>query len=200
MSEQAMPAELAIAVEPFSDAELQQHLADPREVDRAGRWAITNTDEAEWALRKLVAIRAEKAEVAEQAKRWEERIDAWFQQAVKALDRSDMFFWSHLCDWALRRREETGKATTHLPSGDLRTTGHAAPVVVDDAGAFMAWAEEAMPAAVKVAKSVVLAELRRAVTVVAGEGGAVVVAKATGEVVPGVTVAEPWVSVSLQEG
>jgi hypothetical protein len=98
---------------------------DQREVDRQidegrERFEVTDTSSAEWALRKLAAIRDRQADVAETARAeiaiWHE----WQEARNAELQRDADFFLGHLEGYARRMNETDPKTkTVKLPSGNL---------------------------------------------------------------------------------
>jgi len=106
---------------------------DPEKLDRylayedqpddhpVARWSISNDGAAEWALRKLAGLEAELSDVERQAGQWIEDITSWAAERGASLHRSAEFFRGHLSRYGLARRELTGHATLHLPTGNVAT-------------------------------------------------------------------------------
>jgi phage host-nuclease inhibitor protein Gam len=170
MTDLPIPAELAVATEPYGAAELallQERIAeaadelavtveaaaaevaarmytadhtDPAEADRA--WRIGSDAEAEWAMRHVADAERQLADLQVQAADWAERIQQWFDQAAKPLVATRVFMGSHLQHYGLARRADTGKATLVLPSGAVATRSAKPKAEVVDAAAVLAWAEQ----------------------------------------------------------
>ena len=103
------------------------------------RWEITDDGAAEWALRKLDEARSNLLAVNRQADEFAAplrerlaRVDEWRRNASEGSRRSVEFFTAHLERWALARRERTGAASQHLPSGAIETRRVPASVKLDD--------------------------------------------------------------------
>jgi len=98
-------------------------------------WSIGSTEEAEWALRKLIQARTRIAEVEDQAHAFIERIKSWSTEQLSQHLRDEMFFQFHLEEFARAKREADPKLKTlRLPSGSIssRSVGPR-PVVTDEA-------------------------------------------------------------------
>ncbi len=143
-----LPPELALEAEPISDDQLDDHAADVDEAKMLGLRAppppftIDNLEKAEWAMRKLAAINAEKGAAVAQAEEWRSRIDDWIERATWPLVRRAAYLEGLLIDFARRRREEDPKHNKSLmvPSGIVRSCARApAPEVVDESQ-VLGWA------------------------------------------------------------
>lgn len=137
-----MPADLALEEEPFQLEDLDEHLADPEPQDEAAAaaaayvtsWRPTDRGAAEWAMRQVVRIRDEVAQVNEDAEVWMRQIEAWRAAAVRPLQARETFFTGALISWARAVREEDPKAPASLPlpSGDVKSTTYKPAVKVID--------------------------------------------------------------------
>lgn len=182
-----IPAELAPGPAPFADEELDEVLEtgmltdDQLEVVEeqldAGlvavhRWQVTDDGGAEWAMRMLAAIDAERAAIADQYAIWIEPIVAWRDEQLARLTPRRDFFAGHLERYALRvRAENPRRATISLPSGKVTTTAAQKPTVeIMDEEAVLKWAGDSLPAeeyelAVKTTTKPQIVEIRRLVKV-----------------------------------
>lgn len=136
------------------------------------RFTVNDASAAEWCGRKLAGIHTARTQVTERAAEWRAQITEWETEELARTDGSLRFFQSHLEDYGLRCRTQTGKATTTLPSVVVRTTKHDAKVTVSDEPGVVVWAEtvfaaddETREAIVKTKKSVLLTGLRSAIEV-----------------------------------
>lgn len=149
--------------------EAQAHAYEPA----AARWTVDGLGSAEWAMRNVARVDAEAVLVAEQARAWQERIDAWRIAAERRLRTRREFFVHHLTAYALAERERSdGKVKSiKLPSGTIRTSSaKAKPTVVSEQD-VIAWARENLEpdevaAVVKVTEKALVSELRKAVELV----------------------------------
>jgi hypothetical protein len=159
-----------------------------RDDPRADKWRITDDAAAEWALRRYAAADDEIAELNEQADTWRKQIDDWLAERTARPAATRAFFGQLLADYALRYREATGRATVILPSGAVPTRNESPKAVVADADAFVAWANESMPEAVK--RTPLVSELRRRVAITETETGRTIIDLSCGHGIID-TVAEP---------
>lgn len=141
--------------------------------DPVVRWSIETIGTAEWAMR--VVARADRAiaAVAVQAAEWHRQIDEWAAGEQRDPEATRAFFDEHLRRWALGERARTGKATTKVPSGVVRTTEQPPRVKIDDPDVFVVWAETVaggdhpeLVDVVKVEKSPLVSKLAAHVVVV----------------------------------
>jgi Bacteriophage Mu Gam like protein len=139
---------------------------------------------AEWALRKLAAVRAKKAENDSIAEAEVQRVTLWVQGANSALDHDEQYFVGLLSDYARRERDEHGRKSVVLPHGAVKSRSSAAKVRVIDPEVFTPWAQENATELLRVTVAPAQAAINEQVEIT--EAGAVFIA--TGEVVPGVTV------------
>lgn len=165
---------------PFTDDELdawfewQDSISDYTEDDplrpeepAPGKWQITDTGSAEWAMGRYshTAARIEEAELA--AKEFHRQIDDWLRRETLPLHHRANFFHGHLTRFLQERREDPsdGRATVKLPSGDIVSRKvPARPEIVKEAmDDFIDWAREAALPVVKAKWSPVMAEVKKIV-------------------------------------
>lgn len=155
--------------------------ADGTEVSSPQPWRIESLGSAGWAAARLAELRARRMEYDEEVRRWRE--------AGAKLVRAEAFFEDALKEWAVRSRTATAKTFT-LSHGTVSTRlSKARPIVVDEEAAIE-WAERACPDAVRNVKSFLVSKLPEVAIFGAGTDTPVVVDKATGEIIPGLS-AEP---------
>lgn len=133
----------------------------------ARRWTVTNTADAEWALRLVAVADDELRTLRAQADEWAGRIASWFASAAKPHLATKGLMEAHLKRYALQRRADNPKAKTlSLPAGRVQTTYTAPKVEVADADAVVAWAEASgLDDVVRVKKEPRVSDLREHVTI-----------------------------------
>lgn len=175
-------------------AEVVMDLADS---EGAPAWTVTDKGSAEWAMRHVVIVTAELAELKAQANDWAERIDYWFTRASAQAAATQAFFEHHLKEYAIEERARTdGKVkSVVLPSGRVSTTGpkpgNDTKVVVADEAKVLAWAKAEKvldDVAPPKPRSVLLKPLRALVMVAEHDDGTHTVLTLSGEPVPGCAV------------
>lgn len=175
--------------------DLQEHLLslgpaiDSEEQREAFR--ITDDDLAGWALRKLSADRAEVARIEALAQCEIDRIQAWALDASETVKSRSRFLEGRLGDYFRQLSHDDPKLSTHkLPQGSIGRRKNPDRVTVNNELAFLAWAEEEYPAAIKRTPlvSVLKSDDEYVSVLVEGETLGVVVEGSSGEPVPGVVV------------
>lgn len=178
----------------FQMAEFEADAQD-QTLDADKRWRISSEDQAEWAARKYLLATAERERLVAQRAKWVAQIDAWYDSASKDASRSIDYFRYHLMDYAIRSRTKARK-TVQLPSLKLRTIEHPARVAVDNEDDFVEWAVTNDETAVRVRTEVEKTVLQNYMWKVV-DGVPKVIHPETGEIVPGLTVKDSFVSVSF---
>lgn len=110
---------------------------------------VDSTTKAEWAMRKVVAARADLARIAAEAEELQHRIIAWHQQAERRPQRTIEHFEALLVRYhretyeaavAEGVREKDLPKSIKLPSGVLKSTAPGkGRLVVDDEAALVEW-------------------------------------------------------------
>ena len=194
------------------DPEILAAMTDP---DRP--FSIEDDESAEWALGVYRSAQARIADQADLAARYRARIDTWFEELTSADRQTVDRMADLLATYAIRRREETDDRvkTVTLPSGKVKTRGSTQPVVkIDDQDEVLAWAQDNLPDVVTTVSRVLVTDLRThahpAQVPIVLDGGALAVddagepitewvaQTADGNIVPGVVVDLPAVTVSIE--
>lgn len=136
---------------------LQEHLTETYEVDvesqialreadvtredppSVQRFIIDDEDKANWALRKLARLEADRAAAEEQARLERERIAVWLESQTAKLDREASFFKGLLEQFHRNQLNvDPAKKTIQLPAGTLKA--RKAPDKVEVLDGFITWA------------------------------------------------------------
>lgn len=160
------------AVEMLADAEPQPE-----------RWRIRDDDDAEWAMRHVADAEATLEALALRAKRWQEKIERWFQQAATEPARRSEFFGAHLEWYARTERRDHERLSFSLPSGKVSTRLVGAAAEIADEDALVEWARGHAPDLIRVREDVQVPTLRAA-TEIREVIDAARIVLASGEVVP----------------
>jgi hypothetical protein len=108
-------------------------------------WKITDDGAADWALRKLLRAKAEVDKIRLMAQDRIDTIRQW-QATVSGPPIGQVAHWRGLLEeYALRRRQETGKPSVKLPNGTLATTEHKATVEITSPEHLLAWLGKNLP-------------------------------------------------------
>jgi hypothetical protein len=123
--------------------------AEAPEPEPNPRFLVDSTAKAEWAMRRVVAARAEIARIAAEAEELQHRIIAWHQQAERRPQRTLEHFEALLVRYHRDQyeqaiadgvREKDLPKSIKLPSGVLRSTAPGkGRLVVDDEDALIEW-------------------------------------------------------------
>lgn len=104
-----------MAINPLQLMELQEIETIDRE--QKERFKIKSIDEANWAFRKLAALKAKEDEVRRLAAAERERIDRYEASEMAAIDRDREFFESLLAEYAMEQRKTDPKFRVKTPYG-----------------------------------------------------------------------------------
>lgn len=157
----------AAILDPPVDAEIIGEDGDPEDTGPE-RWKITNDGQADWAMARLAAARADMTRLAEQRDEHIARANQWFQRVTREAVRDAAFFGPHLEDYAIRRRAETSDKvkTVDLPSGRISTTRAKGPAPeIANPGAVLEWARTGAPDLIKSTEKVLISDLAPRVAV-----------------------------------
>lgn len=141
--------------------------------DEVQRFHVHDLGSAEWAMRKWAELDGQIETVRTQADVWISRIREWQTAELQRLVVEQAFFDQHLTAYMAAVREasknDKGEPRTKslkLPSGTLKSIGHAAVPLVEDEAALIAWAREnvepdEIDEVVRVRTDVMISGLRR---------------------------------------
>ena len=153
--------------------------------------APRDADRADEQLRRLAKVRAEIAQVEEDAARQIERINEWHARRVEVLAGRERWLAEGLEMWHRAiLSEDPGRKTISLPCGTLKSRSQPPQWVFDD-GLFIAWAldEQNAPELVRIPEPKPQVDKAAAKKLLApSPDGQMVFDTGTGQVVPGVTV------------
>mgnify|MGYP006277774943 CR=1 FL=1 len=132
----------------------------------AGSWAISNDDEALWAMRNLAVAQRRVDEVKRQAQIEIERINRWIQANLEQHNSSIAYFEGVLSTYLKRVRENSadGRKTLSFPDGTVNSRVTPSKVEVTDLDAFLAYAEaNGLSEWVRVKREANLSEIKKSV-------------------------------------
>lgn len=171
-----IPAHLAVAIEPFTDDELDEAIdaiwRGEEPPAKIGSFEISDEGRAEWAMRKLVGFQGRVNEINRWHDDWAERIENDRQEQLRRVTARVTIFQTVLEQYGKLRRiaDPKNNATTYLPSGTIKTTLGTKPTVhIDDDAKFAAWAltnipEDQRGPVVKLIPKVYVMEFRKLLT------------------------------------
>lgn len=178
-----------------------------------GRFQITDTGLADWALRKLHEARIRVDEIDRQYRQFVAGLDVWRETQTRGYRATTAFFTEHLEDYGRRWIETQPPSRPRslpLPSGMVKTRTSQAAVVFDDEKVVLGWAKENEPTLVhtETKEWVLISEVRDYVEarVDVDEDAeelitkTLVVHRVTGEIVPGLGVRPKHVDVDVMTG
>lgn len=168
-----------VSIEDFLSTDFDQLIAGEEQVTLGG------DQDATWALRKLAAIRKQKAANDAIAEEEASRISAWLEAVNEPLRRQAAFVENILNGYAIYERTSHDRKTIILPYGKLATRPVADKWEVADADAFMKWAGEGHPELLKTTVKPESITAIKAALELNSDGD---VMTPEGEPVPGVTV------------
>ena len=100
---------------------------------------ITRPIDAQWAIARLAVHEADAADIREQAAKMRADVDDWEERELARIAPKVTYRRSQLEAWALRERDETGRATFDLARGTVRTVSQQARLDIADKAALEAW-------------------------------------------------------------
>lgn len=158
-------------------AEAIFHPGTGERLDREPWAGVTNDDVAEWAMAKLAAVTARVDAMKAHADHLMAQIDSWFHGEMEkrqgdwpSLRDQQVFFASHLEAYARAERDEKGRKTIPLVSGDVATRSNPARLVIEDEDALIGWALENAPDLIVTVSKIPAARLKQSIVVTdAGE-------------------------------
>jgi phage host-nuclease inhibitor protein Gam len=126
---------------------LEDFLANAGQPDgftgEAEAFAITNDDQALWAVRKVAQAQRRINEVKRQAQIELDRINRWVEANTTANAETVAYFERILGDYlvAIREDEQDGRKSLDFADGKVTSRVTPSKVAVEDLDAFLAWAE-----------------------------------------------------------
>lgn len=155
-------------------------------------FVVDNDAKAEWALRKLDAIRAKQNEFRTIARHEIERINFWLTSQEEKYQQEASYFESQLVTYAMLERERNNRKTIDLPHGKIKSRSVNEKVEVVNESEFLDWARTNAPDLLRVKESAnlkALAELPR-------EGDVIV--SVDGEIIPALRVLPASVNFNIE--
>lgn len=151
------------------------------------RFAITNLEQATWAMRKLRALAAKEVDIRKVAEGELKRIQQWLETELRDIDSGRQFFTGILEAYHRNTIQDDPKAKTiKTPYGKLKLTKQQ-PEFLRDEDAIKNWAKVNKPdILIPQEPKLDWAGLKKQLQV----AGDKAIDPSTGEVVPGVTVTE----------
>ena len=126
---------------------LEDFLANAGQPDgftgEAEAFAITNDDQALWAVRKVAQAQRRINEVKRQAQIELDRINQWVEANTTTNAETVAYFERILGDYLvnIREDEQDGRKSLDFPDGKVTSRITPSKVAVEDLDAFLAWAE-----------------------------------------------------------
>lgn len=99
--------------------EIEEYEQQPEEVKQ--RFRVENLDQANWAMRKLKAVKKQQAEIDTLADNEIQRIKAWQDKEKKKNERTSEFFEFLLTEYLMEGRKTDKKFKVTTPNGSVST-------------------------------------------------------------------------------
>ena len=169
-----------------------KHPLDDITEEAKQRFRVEDDGAAAWAMRKLRTIRSKQAENAQLYADELARLNLWLDEVNKPLDNDANYFESLLNDYAIRCRDNSddGRKSLNLPTGKV-TTRLGGPRWEVDSEPFLAWAKTNQPDLIRIKEEPNIQALKE--FTVKDD----VAITSDGEVIPGVRISYPEVSVTI---
>ena len=156
---------------------------------------ISDDGQATWALRKLAQSQSRIDDVLLRAAEEIDRIERWVEIATKSDTNTVNYFTERLTSYVKRVRETDGRKTLVLPDGNVSSRETKDRFKVENASAFIAWAESAgRPDLYRSKFEPDVAEIKNHVRY----SGLEVIESSTGETIPGLVHVEGGISVTVE--
>jgi len=167
------------------------------EGEQAQAYAITTDDEALWAMRRLAQAQRQIDGIKAQAQAEIDRITRWVQASTasnhRVIEKCDRLLGDYLM--VVREDETDGRKKLEFPDGSVSSRMTPPRVAVEDAEAFIAWAEaNGKSEWVRVKREADIATIKK----VADYQGDQVIDPITGTVVEGLSHTEGGVSITVK--
>lgn len=158
-------------------------------------WKIDSLDSADWALRKITAMKQANEEIKRFADRDRERIDDWEQKETQSNNDSISFFEHKLAEYLYEKRKTDKKAIIKTPHGRVSTRKQPDKWEIRSDDAIKEFEELGLKDFIRTKKEINKKDLKEAVVVT--DGGKVVTED--GEVLKSVKVVPQGETVVVKE-
>jgi hypothetical protein len=158
--------------------------------DMTGRehFQITNDDQAQWAMRKLLSYKKKIDENKSIAEAEHYRIDEWVTRVNGSFTNDVAYFEAILTHYARSQRESEDRKTIDTPYGVVKSRATQQKFRVDDAEQFFTWAHQNAPQLISIKESPNLLALKEYATAEETKTLGPVAVTTDGEIIPGVSV------------
>jgi phage host-nuclease inhibitor protein Gam len=160
-------------------------------------FAVNNDDEALWAIRRLAVAQRRIDEVKRLAQIELDRINLWVSDKSRSSEHEIEYFERVLGEYLIRVRDNEldGRKKLDFPDGSISSRVSPPKVSVEDAEAFLAWADaNGHEEWVRVKREADVATIKKVVDF----SGDSVIDPVTGEVIAGLSHVEGGVTVSVK--
>jgi hypothetical protein len=179
---------------------LDEALDDFKTEEVREAFVIDDDQKAGWAMRKLRSLRIKQKANEEIAQAEIARVTAWLETVNKTIENDAEYFVSHLTGYGHRVRlnpDDPRKSVT-LPHGKISTRQSSRKWAVDSE-LFLAWARSSAPDLIRVKEEPALTKIKEAYAdLVVDDAATLKVITKDGELVPGLTIEEGNLSVSVE--
>ena len=161
---------------------------------------VDDDQKAAWAMRKLRSLRAKQNANKEIAEAEIARINQWLESVNKTIENDTEYFVAQLTGYAykVRLNPDDPRKSIVLPHGKISTRRSARKWSVD-ADIFLPWARNSAPDLIRVKEEPALSKIKESyVDSVVQNANVLQVVTKDGEIVPGLTIEEGNLSVSVE--
>lgn len=170
---------------------------DDFDAEQHESFRIQDDAQAAWAMRKLLGARIRKDNNVNVAERERLRIDSWIEQVNVKHDRDIAYFEAILSQYASVQRNE-GRKTVETPYGVVKSRVGQPKIAVEDAEAFIAWAQQGHEDLLLVKVGPSLSAIKAIAEIENTDTLGMVAITPDGEIIPGVSVAPAVVSYTVE--
>lgn len=149
------------------------------------RFKIKDLDQANWALRKLAALKKQEEEINELAQKEIDRIKVWQEKELAGIERSKQFFESLLAEYLMNERQNNPKFKISTPYGKVSTRKQQPKWEYDEEKAIKSLKEAGHVDLIRIKEYLDKTAIKKAVTVVGGQ-----VVDENGVIIEGIKVIE----------
>jgi len=179
---------------------LDEALDDFKDIEVREAFVIDDDQKAAWAMRKLRSLRAKQKVNQEMADVEIGRINAWLESVNKTIENDCEYFVAHLTGYGHRVRlnPDDPRKSIALPHGKISTRQSSRKWSVD-ADTFLPWARTSAPDLIRIKEEPALTKIKEAYAeAVVQNANVLEVVTKDGEIVPGLTIEEGTLSVSVE--